>query len=406
MTSPKEVESVAVWADTVAAGTLRREPRGAVFEYTPEFLQVCQRRGWGVGFRVPLAQRARTEGVNLHTFFAGLLPEGLRLAALIRSVKTSADDLFSLLLAAGAETVGDVRVTDADASEPVLPVVDASRLESISFAQTLRESLDYVDGPERTAVPGVQAKISGGRAAVPARGGQGGTEAAILKLGTRELPNLVHNEAFIMEMARACGLAVAPTRIVNDRTGAPGLWVTRFDRARGRRLHQEDGCQLLDRYPEAKYRVSFTEVMDAVRDVVSSPAVELPRLLELLAFSYLVANGDLHARNVSVLVGVDGLVRLSPAYDLVTTLPYGNRKLALKVLGRDDHLKRAHFEELAVRYRLPAKTVMSRLDRVCDVSAAWVDRLDELGFPARRTADLKRVMRARRDELGATTARS
>lgn len=109
---------------------------------------------------------------------------------------------------------------------------------------------------------------------------------------------------------------------------------------------------------------------------------------------------------MSVLVGVDGLVRLAPAYDLVTTLPYGDRKLALKVLGRDDHLKRAHFEELAVRYRLPAKTVLSRLDRVCDVSAAWVDRLDELGFPARRTADLKRVMRARRDELGATTARS
>lgn len=170
-------------------------------------------------------------------------------------------------------------------------------------------------------------------AAVLARGGRGGAEAAILKLGTRALPNLVRNEAFVMEMARACGLAVAQTRIVTDRDGEPGLWVTRFDRARGRRLHQEDGCQLLDRYPEAKYRVSFTEVMDAVRDVVSSPPVELARLLELLAFSYLVVNGDLHARNVSVLVGVDGLVRLSPAYDLVTTLPYGDRKLALKVLG-------------------------------------------------------------------------
>lgn len=213
MTNPKEVEAIPVWADTVAAGTLRREPRGAVFEYTPEFLHVCQRRGWGLGFRVPLIPRVRTEGVNLHTFFAGLLPEGLRLGALIRSVKTSADDLFSLLLAACSETVGDVRVTDV--SEPVLPVVDAARLETISFAQ--------------------------------------------------------------------------------------------------------------------------------------------------------VANGDLHARNVSVLVGVDGLVRLSPAYDLVTTLPYGDRKLALKVLGRDDHLKRAHFQELAARYRLPVKTVASRLRFVSGV---------------------------------------
>jgi serine/threonine-protein kinase HipA len=51
-----------------------------------------------------------TEGVNLHTFFAGLLPEGLRFEALVRAAKTSRDDLFSLLLLAGSEAIGDVRV--------------------------------------------------------------------------------------------------------------------------------------------------------------------------------------------------------------------------------------------------------------------------------------------------------
>jgi hypothetical protein len=50
----------------------------------------------------------------------------------------------------------------------------------------------------------------------------------------------------------AGGLATAETRLVFDRDGRSGLLVTRFDRRAGRRLHQEDACQLLDRYPADK----------------------------------------------------------------------------------------------------------------------------------------------------------
>ena len=39
-----------------------------------------------------------------------LLPEGRRLGALRRAVKTSADDELSLLLAVGADAIGDVQV--------------------------------------------------------------------------------------------------------------------------------------------------------------------------------------------------------------------------------------------------------------------------------------------------------
>ena len=58
------------------------------------------------------------------------------------------------------------------------------------------------------------------------------------------------------------------------------------------------------------------------------------------AYSYLIGNGDLHARNVSLLVQPNGRIVLAPAYDLLSTVPYGDRRLALKVEGRDDNVKR------------------------------------------------------------------
>lgn len=397
------LEAADVFCDETKAGVLERTARGSRFVYEPAFLEVCRRRGWGLGFRVPLEPVVETLGVNLHTFFAGLLPEGLRLVALERAVKTSADDLFSLLLAAGTEAVGDVRIVAAGQPVAPPPALDLGRLDSVSFAEVLEESLDYRGGGERRLIPGVQPKVSAAMVTLPVRVRRGAPVEALLKLQPRELPRLVENEAFFMEMARACGLEVADTAVVKDRDGVAGLLVTRFDRRLGpgapHRLHCEDGCQLLDRYPADKYRLSFKDVAEAVRRHVSAAAVELPKLLRLLAFSYLVGNGDLHARNVSVRVDASGVVRLAPAYDLLTTLPYRDRRLALKVLGRDDNLKRAHVLELARQLDLSARVVSESLDELGEASGPYVKRLGDLGFDRRRTADLTRVMRKRRDEL-------
>jgi serine/threonine-protein kinase HipA len=45
-------------------------------------------------------------------FFEGLLPEGYNLDALLRTCKIDRDDLFSQLLAGGADTVGAITVRE------------------------------------------------------------------------------------------------------------------------------------------------------------------------------------------------------------------------------------------------------------------------------------------------------
>lgn len=353
--------------------------------------------------------QVETVGVNLHSFFAGLLPEGLRFEALLHASKTSADDLFSLLLAAGTEAIGDVRVMAVGEGGVIggpAPVVTANRFEALSFKSILANSLDYPRSPERHLLPGVQPKISAQMVTLPIDvTGQPHAGAALLKLEPTNLPRLIHNEAFFMQAATACGLEVASTTLVFDRDQVPGLLVRRFDRRPKApfRLHVEDGCQLLNRYPADKYRVSFQDLARVVAELTSAPTLELARLLELLAFSYLIANGDLHARNVSLFVSSDSRIRLSPAYDLLSTLPYGDRRLALKVLGRDDHLKRSHFVQLANQFDLRPRAVEQMLDGLIERLMPWVERLDEIGLDHKKTATLRKLMTTRAEALAKPT---
>ena len=230
--------------------------------------------------------------------------------------------------------------------------------------------------------------------------------AYLLKLNPTDKPSLVDCEFFFMGMARTCGLRPAEVRRVKDRDGAKGLLVRRFDRLpdpenhRWRKVHVEDACQFTDRYPADKYRLSLSEIADGVEEFATAPLVELLRLLQWVAFSYLIGNGDLHARNLSLWVEPgSGRVELSPAYDLLSSLPYGDRRMALAMEGRDDRLRRKHFLAFGERRGLRPAAVHTMLDKLCQKAAPFKDRLEEIALGKRKTADLRRVMGRRNGDL-------
>lgn len=383
-----------VHRDATLVGRIARTKHGSIFEYDDAFLRARPSGERGIAFRLPYAKkRFETVGVNLHTFFAGLLPEGLRLQTLVRRTKTSADDLLTLLIAAGADCIGDVAVTKAGAAPiDTSPAVEVEKLGRASFADVLKKSLGSTREP---TIPGVQEKVSALMVSLPLRPSRAGS--FILKLNPPGVPLLVENEHFFMAMARACGLRTADTELVRDRDGASGLLVRRFDRSPEGKLHQEDACQLLDRYPADKYRLSTREAMEAL-EVCSAPTIERTRLLRLVAFSYLVGNGDLHGKNISVRVA-SKLTELTPAYDVLSTLPYGDAHLALKVDARDAKLRRKTFVQFGERFDIPAKATEAILDELLDRSEPFLPRLDEIGFDKKRTARLRQTLGRRRDEL-------
>ncbi len=380
-------------------GALERTRGGCTFTYLDTFFAAHRQLPGGIAAQFPYAtQRFEQHGDNLHAFFAGLLPEGLRLKAIVKASKTSESDMFSLLLALGGDTTGDVTVVPEGAG-----FRDSTRLAepaAESFAELWTRAVDRARFG--ATVAGVQDKISPSTMSLPITG-RSKKKAYILKLNPAQLPRLVENEFFFMKCARACDVLVADCALVHDRDQAAGLLVERFDRRWNietkalTRLRQEDACQLLSRFPQDKYALPCSTISEALA-VCTAPLPARARFIELVAFSYLICNGDLHAKNVSVLADATGLA-LSPAYDLVSTLPYGDRRMALQFEGRDDNLKRRDFINFGSRNGVAEAWVTKRLDQLVETVAEHVPRLGEIGLGAKATADLERTMHKRLRQL-------
>jgi serine/threonine-protein kinase HipA len=380
-----------------SAGELRRDRDDVTFTYSESY---ATSDAPPVATTLPKRSTPYVErGGAVAPFFAGLLPEGRRQSAIRTQLKTSADDEFTQLIAVGADCIGDVRVLvdesvgESRAWEPIEVPAKTSTFRDL-FADLLQNRpLDD------HSVPGVQDKISNSMISVPVKGRYG---AAIIKLTPAGFPKIVENEAFFLGVAHAAGLAVPKFELVKDKSGETALVVQRFDRVgagdKVRRIAQEDAIQLLNRWPSAKYRVTPREVFDAVAAATAAPLVECQKLLKLFALSYVIGNGDLHGKNVSV-YQAKNLWQLTPVYDVLSTLPYGDRNMAISLEGRDDNLRSRHFVDLAGRVGLNERTVRKSLDDVLSACSAAIDRLGEIGLDTRKTDDLATTMAKRISDL-------
>jgi serine/threonine-protein kinase HipA len=360
LTDYRSVEELWVFREDSRVGTLKRLPKGCHFTYTDEYLHSSEEP---VALHLPKTPAGiAVEGIaNLPTFFAGLLPEGVMFSAVRRLIGSAADDLFAVLAATGADAVGnvDARVPGASPREAALNLRDATDL--IDKILTARKSSDL---GRLSAIAGVQPKMSIGDIARSSRNAK-----YIVKFDSADFPSLSRNEYACMRLARHCKLNPAEVTL---KQGA--LLVRRFDRVSQRgsaplRLHVEDVLQIMDLFPNAKYSFEYCQLMEAIQGLGVSKATLLDAL-RLYVFSYVIGNGDLHAKNVSLILD-QGQWRLTPAYDLLSTLPYsvdlpGADRMALALKDESfGRFTRGEFIEIGLEFGLPAKAVEMMIDRTC-----------------------------------------
>jgi serine/threonine-protein kinase HipA len=377
------------------AGELVRRDGGVEFRYDPEYLAAGREP---VASTLPLSEQPtfRPSGA-VPAYFAGLLPEGRRLQAVRTAVKTSYDDELTLLLAVGADPVGDVRVLpEGVAPEEVAPRVQVRRWSEVSFDEVFAEETGTE--PDRVALPGVQPKASARMISLPVRQAGG---HLILKLDPPEFPHLCRNEWLMLLAAKASGLAVVHAELVTDRDGREALAVRRFDRtSSGDQLAVEDACQAMDRYPAEKYNLTTEEACAALVAISDAPLAAARTLLRWVSFAFLSCNGDLHAKNLSVGESESGLVQPTPAYDLPSSYPYGDVTLALPINGRSrEDVGRADLLRLAIGLRVPERAAAKVIDEVAERADLWLPRLSESGFDDRTLHKWRRAVEYRRDRL-------
>lgn len=249
-----------------------------------------------------------------------------------------------------------------------------------------------------TTLSGIQRKISL-RLEAENRTLQVATEGGrfILKPQAQTFPHLPENEHVTMRMAAQVGIVVPPCGLILLKDESLAYVVRRFDRTDdGRKLLQEDFCQLARQSPKDKYNGSSELCAKLVNRYASAPGVEAARLFRLMAFVWWTGNGDMHLKNFSLLRGTDGNYRLSPAYDLLSTrLVIPDDLLALSVEGNKKNVTRRQWLAYAEHCRVPPRAAARVLEEVgakVDACAATIERS---ALPAEMKADYTALIRTR-----------
>ena len=179
--------------------------------------------------------------------------------------------------------------------------------------------------------------------------------------------NLPIVEWCCLRLGRDAGFDVPAAALVDmPHDMPPALLVERFDiRTSGddrRLLAMEDFCSVLDLPPSAKYDGTIERMAGALRPLSTDPAADLEVLFKRALFAWLVADGDMHLKNLALLKIAGprarqfGSVRFAPLYDAVTTRVFpelAGDRMAFKLAGKDDRLVRGDFLTLARTVDLP-----------------------------------------------------
>ena len=172
-----------------------------------------------------------------------------------------------------------------------------------------------------TTVTGVQAKlsldISRGHAGESQRFTIVGLWGRfILKPQTDRFANLPENEDLTMHMAEAAGIKTVPHSLIRFADGELCYITRRVDRTKkGERIAMEDMCQLSERLTEDKYKGSYERIAKLIRQYSAAPLLDVVNFWEVVLFSWLTGNADMHLKNFSLFRPIKDYM-LTPAYEI------------------------------------------------------------------------------------------
>ena len=233
-----------------------------------------------------------------------------------------------------------------------------------------------------TTVTGVQAKLSlditRGHAGEPQRFTIVGLWGRfILKPQTDRFANLPENEDLTMHMAEAVGIKTVPHSLIRFADGELCYITRRVDRTKkGDKIAMEDMCQLSERLTEDKYKGSYERIAKLIKQYSAAPLLDVVNFWEVVVFSWLTGNADMHLKNFSLYRPADNYM-LTPAYDLLSTsivMPEDDEELALTLNGK---IKRADFEKAMLDSGMDEKAIEKLFKKFAKTLPKWYALIEE-----------------------------
>ena len=201
----------------------------------------------------------------------------------------------------------------------------------------------------------------------------------IFKPQTDAYPELPENEDLTMHMAEAARIKVVPHSLIRLADGSLGYITRRIDRTKkGEKIDMEDMCQLTLHPTEYKYKSSCEQIAKAIAAYSSTPRLDLVNFMQVLLFSFVTGNNDMHLKNFS-LYRPKALYQLSPAYDLLNVAianPKDKEEMALPINGKKAQIKLADFLKASDTMGIEQRVTLGLINGLRNAMPAWIDLIN------------------------------
>lgn len=153
-------------------------------------------------------------------------------------------------------------------------------------------------------------------------------------------------------------------------------------------------CQLTERLTEYKYKGSYEQIAKTIKKYSAVPQLDLVNFWEVVVFSWIVGNSDMHLKNFSLYnTGVG--YSLTPAYDLLSTvivMPEDTEEMALTLNGKKRKILRSDFEKSITASGVSCKVVDNIAKKFRRSIIKWMELIDASFLPEDMKKPYKRLV--------------
>lgn len=224
----------------------------------------------------------------------------------------------------------------------------------------------------------------------------------ILKPPSPHYPNMPEVEDLTMHLAHIAKINVVPHSLIRLQSGNLAYITKRIDRVKKSKLPMEDMCQLTERLSEDKYHGSYEQIAKAIQKYSVNPGLDVVNFFELLLFSFLTGNADMHLKNFSLITqpGIGPI--LAPAYDLLATAivnPADDEDLALTLNGKKKKISLSDFEAAFNTLKLDFKQQYNIFNKMKRSQTKWEQMIDISFLDAEWKGRYKSLIKERFDRI-------
>ena len=225
----------------------------------------------------------------------------------------------------------------------------------------------------------------------------------ILKPQTELYNSLPELEDLTMHLAEVVKIQVVPHTLVRFADGKLCYLTRRVDRTlKGGKIPMEDMCQISEKLTENKYKGSHEQIAKLILRYSSAPKLDLALFWEIVLFSWITGNSDMHLKNFSMYSPIPNNYQLSPAYDLLSTLlvlPSDTEELALTLNARKKKIKLQDFVTAVSNSGLDEKVFQNMLKKFRAAEDEWYDWIERSFLPQEMKTAYVQLIKERMSRL-------